>query len=164
MGVGNATPSTSGSGITFPATQSASTNANTLDDYEEGTYTVSVTMGSGSATVFTGSTGLFSYVKIGPLITIHGNFNLNPVSSPSGTFKINLPFPSKNTSQRSANANCSVLVNNVGVPSGGVSPVAFVDTNQTSAQLWWITSSGVLADMIATGNGDYGVTLTYETS
>jgi hypothetical protein len=37
--VGAATPSTSGAGITFPATQSASTNANTLDDYEEGTWT-----------------------------------------------------------------------------------------------------------------------------
>jgi len=39
LGVGNATPSTSGAGITFPATQSASTDANTLDDYEEGTWT-----------------------------------------------------------------------------------------------------------------------------
>jgi hypothetical protein len=39
VGVGAATPSTSGAGITFPATQSASTNANTLDDYEEGTWT-----------------------------------------------------------------------------------------------------------------------------
>ena len=39
IGVGGATPSTSGSGITFPATASASSNANTLDDYEEGTWT-----------------------------------------------------------------------------------------------------------------------------
>ena len=39
LGVGNATPSTSGAGITFPATQSASSDANTLDDYEEGTFT-----------------------------------------------------------------------------------------------------------------------------
>ncbi len=30
IGVGGATPSTSGAGITFPATQSASTDANTL--------------------------------------------------------------------------------------------------------------------------------------
>jgi hypothetical protein len=36
IGVGGATPSTSGSGISFPATQSASSDANTLDDYEEG--------------------------------------------------------------------------------------------------------------------------------
>jgi hypothetical protein len=39
IGVGGATPSTSGAGITFPATQSASSNVNTLDDYEEGSWT-----------------------------------------------------------------------------------------------------------------------------
>jgi len=43
IAVGGATPSTSGSGITFPASQSASTNANTLDDYEEGTWTPNIT-------------------------------------------------------------------------------------------------------------------------
>jgi hypothetical protein len=42
IGVGDATPSASGSGISFPATQSASTNANTLDDYEEGTWTPTI--------------------------------------------------------------------------------------------------------------------------
>jgi hypothetical protein len=39
IGVGGATPSTGGKGITFPATQSASADANTLDDYEAGTWT-----------------------------------------------------------------------------------------------------------------------------
>lgn len=38
LGVGNATPSASGAGVSFPATQSASTDPNTLDDYEEGTF------------------------------------------------------------------------------------------------------------------------------
>jgi hypothetical protein len=38
IGLGGATPTTSGTGITFPATASASTNANTLDDYEEGNF------------------------------------------------------------------------------------------------------------------------------
>jgi hypothetical protein len=37
----NAAP-VAGTGITFPATQSASSNANTLDDYEEGTWTPNV--------------------------------------------------------------------------------------------------------------------------
>ena len=48
IGVGGATPSTSGSGITFPASQSASSNANTLDDYEEGTFTPTIS-GNGSS-------------------------------------------------------------------------------------------------------------------
>jgi hypothetical protein len=68
ISVGNATPSTSGAGITFPATQSASTNANTLDDYEEGTWTPSVTAGSG--TITTVGTVVGSYTKIGRQVTV----------------------------------------------------------------------------------------------
>jgi hypothetical protein len=92
IGVGGATPSTSGAGITFPATQSASTDANTLDDYEEGTWTCTITMGSGSATLSSGA-NIGAYTKIGRQVTITGLFNINAVSSPSGTFTLNgLPF------------------------------------------------------------------------
>jgi hypothetical protein len=67
IGVGGATPSTSGSGITFPATQSASTDANTLDDYEEGTWTPTIT-GITSPT-YTQRYG--NYVKIGKQVTAY---------------------------------------------------------------------------------------------
>lgn len=66
IGVGNATPSASGAGITFPATQSASTDANTLDDYEEGTWTP-VMRGTTSGTV--NLSGF--YTKIGNTIQIN---------------------------------------------------------------------------------------------
>ena len=69
ISVGNATPSTSGAGITFPATQSASSDANTLDDYEEGTWTPS--QGAGLTVV-----GAFSssgqYTKIGRQVFVVG--------------------------------------------------------------------------------------------
>ena len=67
ISVGNATPSTSGAGITFPATQSASSNANTLDDYEEGTFTPVI---SGTSTAGTGTYSLQNgaYVKIGKMV------------------------------------------------------------------------------------------------
>ena len=69
IGVGQATPSASGAGITFPATQSASSDANTLDDYEEGTWTP--TQGAGLTVVGTfSSTG--KYTKIGNQVTIFG--------------------------------------------------------------------------------------------
>jgi hypothetical protein len=64
IGVGNATPSTSGAGITFPATQSASSDANTLDDYEEGTFTFT---GTGFTTT---PTGTAYYTKIGDQVTL----------------------------------------------------------------------------------------------
>jgi hypothetical protein len=49
---GGATPTTSGTGITFPASASASTNANTSDDYEEGTWTPTVVPASGYCYTF----------------------------------------------------------------------------------------------------------------
>jgi hypothetical protein len=67
ISVGNATPSTSGAGITFPATQSASSNANTLDDYEEGTWTP-VAAVSGFTTAI--DTLLGTYTKIGRSVTV----------------------------------------------------------------------------------------------
>jgi len=92
LGVGGTTPSTSGTGITFPATQSASTNANTLDDYEEGTFTASFTCGSGTITIDP-SYSTFMYTKTGRQVTITGFAYISAVSSPSGTLKLaGLPF------------------------------------------------------------------------
>ena len=70
VGIGSATPTASGTGITFPATQSASTSANTLDDYEEGTWTTTF----GAKGNLTGTPSLSSaiYRKIGQLVYIEG--------------------------------------------------------------------------------------------
>jgi hypothetical protein len=65
ISVGAATPSTSGAGITFPATQSASTDANTLDDYEEGTWTP--TQGA-QLTVVGAFSSAGNYIKIGNFV------------------------------------------------------------------------------------------------
>jgi hypothetical protein len=92
IGVGNTTPSTSGAGITFPATQSASTNANTLDDYEEGIWAPN--QGSGLTVVGTFSSS-GTYTKVGRIVTI--NFTVQGSTSISlangGTVCTNLPFP-----------------------------------------------------------------------
>ena len=64
IGVGGATASASGAGITFPATQSASSDANTLDDYEEGTWTPIDS--SGASLSFTDVVA--RYTKIGRMV------------------------------------------------------------------------------------------------
>jgi hypothetical protein len=63
ISVGNATPSASGAGITFPASDSPSSDANTLDDYEEGTWTPSF-----SGTVVGTLTTDGKYTKIGNIV------------------------------------------------------------------------------------------------
>lgn len=87
--------------IQFPETAVPSANANTLDDYEEGTWTPALApQSSGSITLngtFTGGT----YTKIGNLVTVNGCLIVSSVSSPVGELQITgLPF-----TQLSGNTN-----------------------------------------------------------
>jgi hypothetical protein len=92
IGVGDATPSSSGAGITFPATQSASSNANTLDDYEEGTWTP-VLGGDGGGTAMTYTTQIGKYTKIGNVITADAYVLLSARGTITGNVVITgLPF------------------------------------------------------------------------
>jgi hypothetical protein len=67
IGVGGATPSASGVGISFPSAISLSTDPNTLDDYEEGTWTPGIA-GSTSAGTVTYSNRFGRYTRIGNLV------------------------------------------------------------------------------------------------
>ena len=90
VGVGEATPSTSGSGISFPATQSASSDANTLDDYEEGTWTPTP---DGNFT-YTDSVFTGNYTKIGRLVNVNMRIvtTTGNVAWISGASVTGLPF------------------------------------------------------------------------
>jgi hypothetical protein len=89
---GGAVPN-SGTGITFPATQNASSNANTLDDYEEGTWTPTITMASGTST---GSSGEGTYVKIGRQVTVTVGLAVGTISAGGEINTINgLPFTAR---------------------------------------------------------------------
>lgn len=60
-----------GGQIAFPATQSASSNVNTLDDYEEGTYTPTWTATGGSPLPSIGNGTLTgAYIKIGQFVMV----------------------------------------------------------------------------------------------
>ena len=93
MGVGNANPATTGAGITFPATQSASSDANTLDDYEEGTWTPTIGASTTLPTSVTYVTQTGRYTKIGRMVSIQGRLQISAISGGVGNFAINgLPF------------------------------------------------------------------------
>jgi len=92
IGVGNATPSTSGAGITFPATQSASTDVNTLDDYEEGTWTPTI-IGTTTAGTATYAFQLGYYTKVGRMVQITGYVEWSAGSGSGAGMRMNgLPF------------------------------------------------------------------------
>jgi len=101
ISVGNVTPSASGAGITFPATASASSDANTLDDYEEGTFDVTLTPASGSITLNSGLNSL-AYTRVGRLVTCTGNIVVSSVSTPTGSITLGgLPFSVAGLSENS---------------------------------------------------------------
>ena len=83
-----------GGQIKFPGTQIASGDANTLDDYEEGTYSpVFYGVGGSDPTVgYTSQVG--RYVKIGRTVYWQASITWNSKSAGSGTLGISLPFGS----------------------------------------------------------------------
>lgn len=94
IGVGGATPSSSGAGITFPATQSASTDANTLDDYEEGTFTPTLVNGANSYGFQIGK-----YTKIGNVVNYAISLNVSSRTASANSLVVGgLPFTSANVS------------------------------------------------------------------
>ena len=94
FGVGTAVPS-SGAGIAFPATQSASSDANTLDDYEEGSWTPKQTNGTNYNVAST-----CRYVKIGTLVY----WCIDVTAVNDSTSITNMPF----TSASSSNMACYI--------------------------------------------------------
>ena len=96
IGVGGATPSTSGAGISFPATQSASTDANTLDDYEEGTFTPTlVGFSTAGTTTYSAQTGL--YTKIGRQVTYIVNLVITATTGTGAALLGGFPFTFNST-------------------------------------------------------------------
>lgn len=105
IGVGGATPAASGSGITFPASISASSDANTLDDYEEGTWTTTI---GGEENCSSVSLAQAYYVKIGRLVHLQGYFALTVTTSDLLTyFYFSIPFDMTAGENRPAGAAIS---------------------------------------------------------
>ncbi len=78
--------------IKFPATQNASSDANTLDDYEEGTWTPGIAFG-GAAVGVTYSSQSGVYTKIGRVVNFSGSIILTSNGSSTGSATVTgLPF------------------------------------------------------------------------
>ena len=131
ISVGGATVTTSGTGITFPATQSASSNANTLDDYEEGTFTPvlegTTTAGTGT---YTNQTGW--YTKIGDRVFIQ--FTLRwTAHTGTGNMKVaGLPFTSNNSAANPSIYTC--YFDNIALTASNY-PTALQDQGTTTISL-----------------------------
>lgn len=88
IGLGATTPS-SGLGIAFPATQVASSDPNTLDDYEEGTWTPNV----GGTATYSKQVGI--YTKIGDIVYVTFQLAITSIGTGTGNQVNGLPFTTK---------------------------------------------------------------------
>jgi hypothetical protein len=86
-------------GITFPASQVTSADANTLDDYEEGTWTPTLLWGGNAVGLAYGQRDGV-YTKVGNIVTINFTIILSSKGSSTGTGSITgLPFSTSFSNQ-----------------------------------------------------------------
>jgi len=140
IGVGGATPAASGAGITFPATQSASTDANTLDDYEEGTWDFAVTTTTGSVTMNSNDNACW-YTKIGRVVYTGGQVSVSSVSSPTGAIIITLPFTGADLSESAEFNTGSISVS--GSASKNARDFVLLKSNPTEMRIFIADGSTV---------------------
>jgi hypothetical protein len=139
-----------GGQIQFPSTQIPSADANTLDDYEEGTWTPTATAQTGSITSFT-SNG--NYTKIGNTVFVRCQITITNVGSASGRLDGGgLPFTG--TAQ---DRPFVALVRENAVT--GDSFMAYAQNNATTFQITALTSVGPIT---WSNNYSYVFTATYQ--
>ena len=148
---------TGGKGIVLGAT--SNTAANTLDDYEEGVHTATLTMGSGTAAL---SNNELAYTKIGRQVHVSGQVRVGSVSNPDGSMQISLPFTclSGNTGLSAGNYRTY----NVDTPNDGTNAVITTDAGSALANLEWSRDGATSTPDRATQNGYFLIGLTYITA
>ncbi|OQY13980.1 MAG: hypothetical protein B6I31_00100 [Desulfobacteraceae bacterium 4572_19] len=123
--------------IKFPATQSPSTDVNTLDDYEEGTWTPTLKFG-GSSVGITYVTQYGWYVKVGRLVTISCFIGLSNKGTSVGIAQVtNLPFTA--TAGAVGYTPVALYFSDINFADF---PVAFVEGGTTNIHLYEAKSVG----------------------
>jgi hypothetical protein len=155
LSTGNLVIGTSGKGIDFSSTPGTGTSE-LLSDYEEGTWTATITLGGGAVGVtYTSNTGY--YTKIGRQVTALISLVLSNKGSSTGNLAINgLPF----LDAYGAGANpFSINIGGTGITSS-----LFCNINGTSVFPRMQAASGIftaLTDANLTNTADMRFVVTY---
>jgi hypothetical protein len=126
VGIGVTAPTAAGGilqlagGITFPATPVASTDPNTLDDYEEGVFTPAI---AGATTAGTGTyvRQVACYTKIGKRVCVEGIVEWSAHTGAGFLRVTNLPFASLNTANYFAAG--ALFCNNITSPANTITRI-----------------------------------------
>jgi hypothetical protein len=142
--------SSTGVGIAFPADQTtvgASTNANTLDDYEEGTWTMTVTDLTNNYTM-SNSTGF--YTKIGRVVYISGQPTTSSIGSASGVIYVTgLPFTCVNNIGARTSFSIGVT-GGMSLGTAGFNITTEINNNENFIRLGFFNSTGGTSQLTTT--------------
>lgn len=116
--------------IKFPGTPTLSTDANTLDDYEEGTFTPTI-IGTGTAGTGTYTKQIGRYQKIGNRVYFAINLSWTGHTGTTNMFVASLPFTCSNTG---AVWPCSVIPDGIAM-TAGYYMTAYVENNTSQIPL-----------------------------
>jgi hypothetical protein len=153
-------------GIKFPATQVPSADANTLDDYEEGTWTPTV-VGNSTAGTYTLSSVRAYYTKVGNQVTLYAGFGFSAASGGSGYAQIGgLPFAYKSSSS-CVGAIITNFFNFTSSPPAGVTIQNTTSASSTTLYIGESVDNGAIVDAPVSGvstSTQFYFTLTYTVS
>jgi hypothetical protein len=95
--------------IAFPATAVPSSDPNTLDDYEEGTWTPSI----GGTATYNAQTG--TYTKFGDRVSFDGNIDINVIGTGNTTTATGAPFASSSLGSLAVSYWADLAVNTIAI-------------------------------------------------
>jgi hypothetical protein len=147
-------------GISFPATQSAQSDANTLDDYEEGTWSPVIVTAGGTVTY--GSRRFGAYRKIGSAVFVEINVNFTCSVGGAAIDTCSLPFTASYATASTFPAMAVGGFYNIDLAAGGASVEAY--TTDGSATCNFHTSGDNIGQGGLFTNSDTAVTMEFRFS
>ena len=161
LGTGDLIFGTANKGIVLGATTNV--DANTLDDYEEGTWTPTLTEGTNTNASYDVRAG--NYVKIGRTVFVEARINITSLGSISGNLRLaGLPFNVSNTVGSRATMNSGWAVGLDITAGQNISGYA----NGTTDYFWltlWANAAGTsnLTHSTLSADGGFMMSSTYTT-
>jgi hypothetical protein len=134
LSTGNLIIGTSGKGIDFSATPGTGTSE-LLADYEEGTFTPTVTCSVSGTITPALSADTLSYTKIGRVVSIYGNITISSVSLPDGIILLTLPFTVANLAEYQSQSGMPMSISGCVLASTN-SFVAIFEKNSSTMKIF----------------------------
>ena len=140
-------------GIAFGSDTAA---ANTLDDYEEGEYTYTITGNTGGSMTPRANYTKFSYTKIGSMVHVQGKFETSGAHNATGYLKFSLPFTSANLTDQAGSSAGAFFLYRTGL-ANIYNPTPFLPDNYNIFLVYYNTISNNEVNTLDGGDVDSSI-------